>query len=417
MALVITRDGAPLAGQVLGAGPVDLTLSTSYRVTELAVTIDGQPVPASWSTAADGALWSTTVTADLAGAPAGGAELSVQVVTRGATTQTAPVTVAPAQPPLSWAPTELTDPETIVVTDANRSLTLDRARDYIVQLPGSLGHPQRAPLQARGGLVVVGGRNVRIIGGAIRHDIDYAAGTTAARGVINRALHLTGWTGDMHLEGITIGGDWLFEGINVVTGQPDAQLIVQNVLIEDVILALVGGGHEGGDALHNYAGPAGGYYIDKFSVLATSYQGLFCQPTKLDPSHAPRRNVLRRFSINHWSPDERAARPLPDAPYDPPRGWGSGGVQLAAGPGPWELQDVWINPAPKFASPRQGMWPSGTVLTAADGTREIATATSRPDIAGSARIGLPPDGHWVKPGEVGIDYVSPGYLGPAPARA
>lgn len=91
----VLHGGAPITGQELHAGPVEFTVTTKYEVTDLTVTVDGQPVPATIDSAGRAGAWRTTVAADLAGAPSGAVQLDVRVQTRGAwTTLPSPVTVA-----------------------------------------------------------------------------------------------------------------------------------------------------------------------------------------------------------------------------------------------------------------------------------------------------------------------------------
>lgn len=397
----IVADGRPLDGQQVIPGPLPVQLTYAASASEVQWTVNG-------ATAGVG----TTPVLDLSGC--GGQMVVVEARAKWSTWSTYRAMVRVAEP-LSWAPTPLEDPETLVVTDGqNCSTKLDPARDYVISLPGSVGNPQRTPLSVKGGFNISGGRNIRIIGGAICHDADYLAGTTGSRGTSNRAMFLGDWTGDLHLEGVSIGGDWLFEGINVRSAHPNARLVAQNILIADPILALVGGGHEGGDAMQNWDGPRGGYYVDRFSVHAASYQGLFCQPAMLaGVDGAPAVNDVRRVSIDHWHAEDRAAHPLPDAPYDPPRALGNGAQQLvfSGNPersGPWQLTNVWVNPAPKFASPRDGIAPTGLYAGS------CIDWPSRSDVVGQVNIGLPSGGHWVTAGQAGINYVTPGYAGPLP---
>ena len=64
---------------------------------------------------------------------------------------------------LLWSPPELSKPRTIDVTNQNHTFALEAGHDYIIRLPST-------PLTAKHGLVLIGGRNVVIIGGEIRQD-------------------------------------------------------------------------------------------------------------------------------------------------------------------------------------------------------------------------------------------------------
>src|SRR6266511_5023186 len=63
-------------------------------------------------------------------------------------------------PRLSWTPPHLDSPITVTVSASNHVLKLDPARDYLVRMPTT-------KLSVLGGLVIVGGHDVVLIGGAI----------------------------------------------------------------------------------------------------------------------------------------------------------------------------------------------------------------------------------------------------------
>ncbi len=63
-------------------------------------------------------------------------------------------------PRLSWTPPQLDHPITVDVSASNHVLKLDPTRDYLVRMPST-------KLSVLGGLVIVGGHDVVLIGGAI----------------------------------------------------------------------------------------------------------------------------------------------------------------------------------------------------------------------------------------------------------
>lgn len=322
------------------------------------------------------------------------------------------VVAAPAAPPvdppagggkdlLSWSPPALSSPITIKVTNSNCNLKLDAAKDYVILLPGARGNDaQAAPLQVEGGLSVNGGRNVTLIGGAIRHDVDYvAAGSSLPRGKAMRAIYLVGWTGTMHLEGILVGGSHLYEAINVSSDQPNAKLVVQNIRIDDPILFAVdsSGKHDGGDALQTWSGPAQGIFVDRFTVKESSYQGLFLQPEQFGP--APVQTVIKHFNIHYYS---GTAAPGKGAYFF----W-------QASRFPVSLSDCWTEPNPqtglcKTLWPDSGDAASGCVESS-DSSGAYATFRAGSKIAGQFRKGSPAAGDFVPASAVGAGYVSPDY--------
>src|SRR5690606_8036249 len=148
------------------------------------------------------------------------------------------------------------------------------------------------------------------------------------------------------------GGNHLYEVANFSTLEPDARLIIQNWRTEDPILALVGGGHEGGDFIQYWNGPAGGVYIHRTSAL-TSYQGLFAQPTHFGAT-APRITVLCEMDFDSIIPTQQ----LPNMGGDN-RVWATGNKPLVMGslgniPGgvqrAYEISKCWVQSTPQFSS-------------------------------------------------------------------
>ncbi|MGY1745199.1 hypothetical protein [Blastococcus sp. SYSU D00695] len=188
---------------------------------------------------------------------------------------------------LSFAPPELEAPETIRVSSADTGFELDPDRDYQIVLPDE-------PLVAPGGLTLSGGRNVVLVGGRIEAE--------------ERGLYLVDQRGTVHVEGLSIGGDGLQEGINL--SQPyGATVQLQNISI-DMVTGEEDGHHA--DLIQSWAGP-GRLLIDGFSGT-TGYQGFFLLPYQF-PAEPPVEWDFRRVAIRG---DENAAYLLwtePDAPW------------------------------------------------------------------------------------------------------
>ena len=91
---------------------------------------------------------------------------------------------------LTWRPPTLTDPITLRIRSA-RSLELDPARDYILELP------RDRPLIAGYGCIhIAGGHNIVLIGGEC-----YVPLQTDPTEGSGRAFYLEGNTGTVHIEG------------------------------------------------------------------------------------------------------------------------------------------------------------------------------------------------------------------------
>ncbi|MFP2908047.1 hypothetical protein ACLESD_23955 [Pyxidicoccus sp. 3LFB2] len=258
------------------------------------------------------------------------------------------VTLAASSYKLSWRPPALTSPTTVNVTNADRSLTLDMTRDYIVVIQEKL----------LGELSIYGGRNVVLIGGHIQ-----------IQSVTNRrGLYLKHWTGTMHVEGLLIDGEHLGDAVNIDTRTVGATLQLQNIRTAEVhgtpeeaaCYTCPGVFHP--DILQNWGGPT--YYrVDRLTG-STDYQGLMIQPEQFgNPT------VLADFRNMNITSD--------------------GGYIFfrAGGTQDFVLSNVWLHRTvgTKYGYPEND--PEWTAFNK----------------------GLPPGGDFVPAGSVGMNYVSPGY--------
>jgi hypothetical protein len=242
---------------------------------------------------------------------------------------------------LSFAPPALDDPETIRVTDEENDYTLEDGRDYEIVLPDE-------PLRLRDGLRLNGGRNVVLIGGRIEAE--------------ERGLYLRDQTGTVHVEGLSIGGEGLKEGINL------AQTLGATVQLQNISVDMVTGSYEGwhADLLQTWAGPRV-LLVDGFSGT-TGYQGFFLTPFKFH-NEIPQLWDLRRVII----------RGDTDAAY----------LLWTEKEAPWvTTSDVAVHPAERKerSDVIWGEWQADVIV----------------GDAGSVRL---PDG------EPGVGYESPGYVG------
>ena len=154
---------------------------------------------------------------------------------------------------LSWAPPQLTKPVTVKVTSRTKSLKLDAAKDYVIDLPAT-------PVALSGGLSISGGNDVVLVGGEI---------STKKRG-----LYLKNQTGTVHVEGLRLSGEGATEGINL-DQRKGATVQLQNIAVETVT-----GSYSGthADVLQTWGGPEL-LRVDRLEG-STTYQGFFLNPTK-----------------------------------------------------------------------------------------------------------------------------------------
>jgi len=183
-----------------------------------------------------------------------------------------------------WAPPALRDPVTVRVTNQNSKLELDPARDYRLEMPD-------APLEAPGGLVVNGGRNVVLDGGVIRIGWQGRAPTSHQR----RGLFLTGQTGTVHVQDLHITGRDLGEGINL-DQRRGATVQLVDIRVDRVHARdqrHFSDGHP--DLLQTWAGPRR-LRVDGFRGV-TGYQGFFLLPMQFDRRQRPHEVSLHDVSI------------------------------------------------------------------------------------------------------------------------
>lgn len=257
---------------------------------------------------------------------------------------------------LSWAPPELINPITINVTNSNRNLNLNTSQDYIINMPST-------PLTANGGLSITGGRNIVLIGGEIRFDTPLPDGmsTTARRG-----LFLKQCTGTVHVEGLHITGNYLYEGINIDMRDPDTIVQLQSLRI-DTVHGSYSGHHA--DCVQTWGGPSE-LRIDRMTGR-TNYQGFFLHPTQFG---APVPVLFDFRNVNIIGEDGAAYL------Y-----WQSTSFPLVT-------ENCWAQP--DADSP----WPTGVLWPKND------------PVWGDVQQGVPPTGDFVTT-NVGLNYVSPGYKG------
>ena len=262
---------------------------------------------------------------------------------------------------LTWSPPALTSPTTITVTNANKraAANLDPKKDYIVKIGEKI--------TGAGSVVIVGGRNVVLIGGEISHN--ETGGPENDPGKDQRALYLKNWTGTMHIEGLYISGSTLGEGIDVDTRTPGSILQLQNIRV-DTVHGSQATNHA--DIVQNWGGPT--YYrIDRLTG-STDYQGFMTQPTQFDSAMVTKELDFRNVNITGTVSGYKFFR--------------AGGTEKLS------FTNVYFQPL--SGSSRKPYYPESDPAFAA------------------IKIGTAP-ADFVPAGTVGMNYVSPGYLNGAPA--
>ncbi len=128
---------------------------------------------------------------------------------------------------LTWAPPQLTNPETLNLTTNPQNLNLDKTKDYILKFPST---PIVAQFNDYAVLNITGGHNIVMIGGEI-HIPDLPDTQNGVQGNDNQrqAMRLDGNTGTVFIEGLEVSGTCMdFMDISA----PQARVILQNVRVE-----------------------------------------------------------------------------------------------------------------------------------------------------------------------------------------
>jgi hypothetical protein len=247
------------------------------------------------------------------------------------------------------------------------------------------------------GIVVAGGRHVRIIGGKWK----LASGTTT--------IVLDAGSGSFFVEGAHIDANHLAADAIVLRNRPTSQVpgaraydtYVQNVFVENID-GIPSGVH--GDVIQNQSSNVALGYLKVENLTGiTDYQGFFI------PNRAPFkgfhfRNVDLRYGSSpssgalFWFRDNQSQPVFPGTLEN-----------VWAGPHPsvtpWYDVSVW--PKSKASKYDVGTydWPSWGTVPAADGLSVTFSAANQ--ITGSIQKGAPPGGSFVTPSKVGWSYVSP----------
>jgi len=310
---------------------------------------------------------------------------------------------------LTWAPPQLTNPETLNLTTNPQGLDLDKTKDYILKFPST---PIVAQFNDYAVLNITGGHNIVMIGGEI-HIPDLPDTQNGVQGNDNQrqAMRLDGNTGTVFIEGLEVSGTCMdFMDISA----PQARVILQNVRVEgcrshDESLS-DGYTDEHPDLIQPWGG-AKEIDIDGFTGFS-DYQGFQLNSDlevvgNIVVKHA---NIGRIATVPQYgryfmwqdcnSSKFRDCATNADAPDFPH----------------WDLTDdsFYIQPADN-RSLDDSVWPAANgsdprkAVLAADG-QSVSWPNYTEKMNGRVRLGPPPGGDFVPAGSVGIGYVSPGYL-------
>ncbi len=280
----------------------------------------------------------------------------------------ADVTAVAVSSKLRWPAPALTAPTTIAVAQGDQTLTLDKTKDYILNL-GSTTH--------RGNLTISGGRNVVLKGGAIALPLTSTKST---------ALNIVGSVGIVHVEGL------LFDG---TTHEMDAIQInapAATVQVEDVrAVGLLGSF----DTNHtDVIQPWGGVKDLRVDHLTadSSYQGIYTRPDQGAIGSVELQNVDLTFN---------SAKATSSGGY---LLWMTNGCTMA----PTTLSNVYITPR-LGTSLGSAVWPATN--DASCPSKLVGNTVSFPKlpVTGGVIGGAPPAGAFVPASKAGTAYVSPGY--------
>ena len=279
---------------------------------------------------------------------------------------------------LTWAPPALSDPVVISVSNANRRLYLDDARDYRLNI---VEHLKRE-------LWIEGGRHVVVVGGHIT--IDQLGRESAYQD--NTAIKVRNGAagGIVHLEGLLVDGAHVADGIAIATPR---SVQVENVRVERAFDGIKGA-HA--DCVQVQQG-VGDLRVDRFTC-STERQGFF-----LGDHDGPIRSVeLRHVNL-----------------------LGAPGAHLLWQSSPTydiSISDMWLGIAPNFKPwapfgwwvypQKDGRTVGGQVdrrrrsVVSRDGSRLWFVGSRISGIVRKNRIAA---GDFVPASLPGVEYTSPGY--------
>lgn len=287
-------------------------------------------------------------------------------------------------PKLKYAPPYVGTVTPRPVADGYTKYTLPVDRDAIFELPNFVKN---------GSLFVEGGRNIIIRGGHIRPNVD-----------TSRAIYIKNNKGTVHIEGVVIEGSGTLNFDAITIDSPDTILQVQNVRILNVH-----GTHSGfhGDIIQPFSGLKE-LRVDRLTG-SSSYQGLQLATTgtPIGSVELNRVNLKSNGAQTQESGGQLFWMMSANYVFDCVR------QQY-----PVKLENVFLQGRPENGThmfthtvyPMRGQLDNNGVdcggALSGDGTKITFPALP---VTGFLSAGAPEGGDYVKEGEAGLNYISPGY--------
>ncbi len=309
------------------------------------------------------------------------------------------------KPKLRWRPPVLTEPVTINVakTVEVQSLRLDNSKDYVISLPAA----EKIP-----GIILIGGRNIMIIGGHIEvpahdpADKGYRAVTIRDgndSGIVDGRI--------IHIEGVLITAAG--EGDAFGIAAPSAIIQLQNIRAVDL--------HGHYDRSHaDVIQPYGGVKelrIDRFTG-ASNYNNLYFR--RENNPLGPEIGTVRISNTNIYGYNNPAGH-NPASTLNTislgtqPAGDDNSETVICELTNPVYFDEFYGTPPPgvslgKFVWPPSGGSRSCRAEVAPDGMSVDWPLWRGSKVFGIVKLGPPPSGDFVKETDTGLGYVSPGYV-------
>ncbi len=269
---------------------------------------------------------------------------------------------------LRWPAPVLVAPTTIAVAQGDQSLTLDKTKDYTLNLGGTVH---------RGALWINGGRNVVVKGGTI------ALPATSTK---SAAMSIANSVGIVHVEGVLFDGS-AHEMDAVQISAPAATVQLENIRAASII-GTFATNHS--DVVQPWGGVAK-LRIDHLTA-DSNYQGIFTRPDQGAIGSVELQNV--------------------DMAFNNAKATSSGGYLL------WMTSDCVMAPTTLsnvYITPRLGMglgsavWPTPDDASCPSKLAGNTITFPKLPVTGGVIGGAPPAGPFVPTGKAGTAYVSPGY--------
>ncbi|HEV7492715.1 carbohydrate-binding domain-containing protein [Baekduia sp.] len=279
-----------------------------------------------------------------------------------------PVTAVAVSSKLRWPAPALTAPTTIAVAQGDQTYTLDKTKDYVLNL-GTTTH--------QGNVTISGGRNVVMKGGAI------ALPATSTK---STALNIVGSVGIVQVEGVLFNGA-THEMDAIQINAPAAIVQVENVRAVGLLGSF--------DTNHtDVIQPWGGVKDLRVDHLTadSNYQGIYTRPDQGGIGSVELQNVDLTFN---------AADATSSGGY---LLWMTNGCAMA----PTTLSNLYLTPR-LGTSLGSAVWPATNDASCPSKLTGNTVSFPKLPVTGGVIGGAPPAGAFVPAGKAGTAYASPGY--------